>query len=378
MDANSYKVIIIFIILSTMIKYDYRYPEDLYKDIIENFNYDVKHVLKVYINVKSDDQEEIKKKLKNNNLELLTIDNIIYVNILMNIQYENENKWLLCKACCNPFFGTLPYSFLGGLDLLQSEELLNGIFLYLIYNNEIRKICNCCDNKAIYNCPECDNLDFCEECVKENMHEKINLTKYNEKEKIGELCDICGKKIPSYTNKKYYCMCEDCFQDNPHKNHKLVKINYNDNLLSDDELIIKLKKKIYIHYAYEILNKYYQYDKIKKWDIYEEDNRCCIFNNKNKTVKNRVNFFKIEKRTLDELKKIELEYGNYFDKLIRKFFVYEQSQYNFLYGDNVPLYCKESIANFYFDAIDLINKVKYERENKKQNDIMDNNEEIVL
>jgi predicted amidophosphoribosyltransferase len=63
------------------------------------------------------------------------------------------------------------------------------------------------------------------------------MKKIDQTEKSKELCDVCGKKVPTYSNNKYYYLCEQCFSDNPHKNHKLVKIKDNNNLMNDNEII---------------------------------------------------------------------------------------------------------------------------------------------
>lgn len=352
-----------------MIKYDFRHPEELYEDILEKFDCKVNKTLSVYINTNSDDQKKIKKWIDNNDLELLHVDNVIYINILMNVNYKNENKWLLSKACCNPFYGSIPFSFFGNLQYIENEVLTEHIFHYLINYNEINKICNSCNKIAKFNCPECDNVDFCEDCFRSNMHEKIHLNKLNDKDEIFELCDVCGKNMPSYGNKKYYCLCEECFNNNPHKNHKLVKIKEKDNFLTKKELIVILKKKIYMHFAFRILSTF---DKTNKWEPFEKDNICSIFNSNNKIVKENIKNVKISKKILDELKRIEKEFANHFDKVIRKFFVYKYEQFNFLYGNKMPFTSNNSIATFYFDAINMIKKI-----NTKDN-IVSNEDNIEL
>jgi hypothetical protein len=353
-------------------KYDFKHPEELYKEVIEHYGGKVNKMELWYVNINTDNQKKIKEILEDDE-KVYMINNLIYVNILMNIDYENENKWLLCRGCCNPFYGSFPH-LLFNVNI-NDDEIMASIFNYLVYYCEIRKVCNSCDNDAQYNCPDCDNMDFCEECMEVNKHEQINMKKIDQTEKSKELCDVCGKKVPTYSNNKYYYLCEQCFSDNPHKNHKLVKIKDNNNLMNDNEIIVSIKKKLYIHFALRILN---DTGKENKWNIFETNGICSIFNNENEEIKNEINKLKLSNSLLNELKNIEMEFSQKNDRIIRKYFVYEIDKFNFLYGSKIPFAGDKTIVDFYYSAIKIIKNTQKERDNKKNNTISDASDLIEL
>jgi hypothetical protein len=353
-------------------KYDFKHPEELYKEAIEYYGGKVNNMKLWYVNINTDDQNKLKEILEDND-QIYMLNNLIYVNILMNIDYGNENKWLLCKGCCNPFYGSFPY-LLFNINM-NNDEIIESIFNYLMYYCEIRKVCNSCDESAEYNCPDCDNMDFCEKCMEVNKHEQIHMEKIDDSEKNKELCDVCGKAVPTYSNNKYYYLCDKCFSDNPHKNHKLIKIKDNNNLINDNELIIVIKKKLYMHFASIIL---FDTDKKNKWDLFETNGVCLIFNNDNEEIKNRVKKLKINGGLITELKKIEMEFSQKFDCVIRKYFIYDFNKFNFLYGNRIPFTGSKTIIDFYYGVLKMINDVKNKKYNKQINSITDENDLIEL
>jgi hypothetical protein len=382
-----------------MVNYDWKHPEKFYFDVMEYFNCRINTTLTNYsCGFFNDNQNEIQ-----NYLEKKTEDSFsdIKINILMNIDYNNENKWLLTYGYCEWLPMLFPLFLFNENNDNENEndnnnnndyyhenyyynkfpsakeDILEKCKDYLFFNKNMRKICNSCNNNAVYNCEECDNLDFCEECEKTCKYEKLHMKKLNCSEKKN-LCDVCGKKQSDYSNNDYYYLCSDCFIDNPHKNHKLTKIKNKSNLYDDKEMISILKKNFYYHFAIQILKRCHF---INLWKNFEKNNVCQIFNCEYPIIVAYIELLKIKGKTLKELKNIEIEFSELFDKMIRKYFTSEFNQFDFFFRSSnniVTFYSDENCNKFCHDGIKLIKNKKKILPKKENVDINFDNDFIDL
>jgi hypothetical protein len=371
-----------------MVNYNWKHPEKLYFDVIEYFDGKINSFLTTYICAScKDDQNKIKQYLEEKNE--FSFSNI-HINILMNIEFQGENKWLLTSGYCESLEIFFPLALFikeqildndndneyeeydNQKDILESfdcinENVLEKIRDFLFWNKNSRKICNSCEKDAVYNCKECDNVDFCEECQQTSRYEKLHMKKLLDSEKKG-ICDVCGKKQPDYSNKNYYYLCADCFIDNPHRNHQLTKLEKKSNLFNDDEMIKILKKTLYYYFAVQILQRCNS-NKSQKWKILEKDNICQIFNCEHPVIVAYIELQKIKEDILEELKKIELEFSELFDKMIRKFFVYDIRQFDFIFrgANNIVVFGSDkNCVDFYNNSIIMIkNKITLKEINKE-------------
>jgi hypothetical protein len=368
-----------------MVNYDWRHPEKFYYDIIEYFDGKINSTLETYVcEYFKDNQNKIKKYIEDK--DEFAFSNI-YINSLINITYQGENKWLLTFGYCEylPIF--FPFALFykinnnndndddnynnNFVDKLESfdgvnEDILERCREYLFVNKNIRKICNSCNKDAVYNCKECDNVDFCEECYQTSKYEKLHMKKLNDNEKKG-LCDVCGKKEPVYSNNDYYCLCADCFVDNPHRNHQLTKIEKRSNLFDDNQITTILKKSLYYHFAVQILERC---NSSQKWINLEKDNICRIFNCENPIIMAYIELQKIKEKTLQELKEIELEFSELFDKMIRKYFVYDFRNFDFFFrnaNNAITFSSDENCVKFCHDGMKMVKSIKTKNVCKKEN-----------
>lgn len=366
-----------------MVNYDSRHPEKLYSDVVEYFNGKINSIFTNYTCLFfKDDQNKIKQYLENRDNYCLSY---IRANILMNIEFEGKNKWLVTIGYCETLHRLYPLTLLYDKKnhLYKSpecldEDILKKVLDFLLWNDNTRKVCNFCGDDAVYNCEKCDNVDLCEKCqqlcyTKKLTVENLIVKKLTDDQKEG-LCDICGKKEPDYLNdKKYFYLCTDCYANNTHKNHELQKIEKKSNLFNDEEVIMILKKTYYYYFATKILKKC---NKSEKWKPLEKNNMCQIFNCEHPTIVSLVKSQNIKDDTLKELKKIELEFSELFDKMVRKFFVYNIDDYDYIFraSHNIILFCSDEVCeNFYNNGTKMI-------DDKKNNPELDNdsNDDFIL
>jgi hypothetical protein len=392
-----------------MVQYDWKHPEKFYFDTIEYFGGKVNNHMLTYVNsYYADNQNKIKKYLEEIDTFNFDFAKCTYVNILANITFKNENKWILCTGCCEYFPIFFPSSLffnakkVNNLDdcvddvddaiydqsdneddhyestVNVKHEILEECLDDILFIDRVNKICNCCKKKAIYTCVLCDNADYCEECNKENKYEKIHLKKIeNDVKSNGGLCDVCGITIPVYTSDELYCLCNDCFIDNPHRNHELTKIEPKNHLMDTFQVQVALKKSLYYHFSILVLENFFSKNnkgdkKQQAWEMYKEtDGVCRIFNCKNNIVNEFIKTMKIKDSILKELKSIELEFQNIFDKMIRRYFVYEFRNFEYLFKsahDIVSFVSNNNAIKFYKDASAMI-KSFVSLNNKKEKKI---------
>lgn len=369
-----------------MVNYDWKHPEKFYCDVIEYFDGKVNSTLDIYTCVPlKDNQNKIKKYLEDKDESIYSG---ICINTLMNITYQGENKWLLSSGYCEYLPMFFPFAlfyknnnkfedenYLESFDGVN-EDILEECREYLFFNKNIRKVCNSCNKDAIYNCKECDNVDFCEECYQTSKYEKLHMKKLYANEKAG-LCDVCGKEESLYSNNDYYCLCEDCFVDNPHRNHQLTKLEKRSNLFNDDQIIAALKKSLYYHFAIQILERC---NISQKWINLEKDNICRIFNCENPIIMAYIELQGIKEKTLQELKEIELEFSELFDKMIRKYFIYDFRSFDFFFknANNVITFSSdENCIKFCHDGIKMVKSIKTKNIHKKENNDLKLNDDII-
>jgi hypothetical protein len=379
-----------------MVYYDWKHPEKFFFDVIEHFDGKINLTLETYTcEYFKDNQNKIKKYLEDKNE--FPFSNIC-INILMNIEFKEENKeenkWLLPSGYCEflPMFFPMALFYKTnnndenendyGDELFSfdgvNEDILEKCREYLFFNKNIRKICNSCSKDAVYNCKECDNVDFCEECHQTSKYEKLHMKKLNDNDNDKKgLCDICGKKEPIYSNNDYYCLCKDCFVDNPHRNHQLTKIEKKSNLFNDNQIIAILKKSLYYHFAVQILDRCYR---SHKWIKFEKNDICQIFNCENPIIIAYIELQKIKEKTLQELKEIELEFSELFDKMIRKYFVYEFRIFDFFFrsANNIIVFgSDENCVKFCHDGIKMVKSIKNKKVCKKENNDLKLDDDII-
>lgn len=360
-----------------MVNYNWKRPDLLYLDVIEYFDGKVNNILTTLIDgVHNDNQNQIKKYIENKVPSFLIFGPPTAMNMMMDVTFENKNYWLLCDGCIENSPMVIPSAYFYTNENSEEDlsynvclEILEECKTTLLHKNNMVKICNSCNENAMYTCKQCDNVDFCEECHLKNKYEKVHLKKLDPK-KITCLCDICGRHKPIYGNDDNYCLCQLCFENNPHRNHQLTKIEKVSNLLSDEEAIRALKKSLYYHYALQILQKF---GKNKSWDLFEQNGICCIFNNDNSDVKECINNMKpqIKNQILGELKEIELEFSVLCDKMIRKFYVLEFRFFNFFVknANYILLFSANANVNkFYKNGIKMIKLRQQKKEIKHEID----------
>ena len=378
-----------------MVQYDWKHPEKFYFDVIEYFGGKVNNYVLTYVNdYFADDQDKIKKHLEEIEDFQCDLYKCTYINILANITFNNENKWILCTGCCEYFPIFYPSSLFFSAKKINNEntnvddseddhyesfinvryeileKCINDLF-YVAHNN---KICNCCKEPATYTCKECDNADYCDECYNDHKYEKIHMKKIDKSYKSSKnqsktdhadgLCDVCGKCRPTYTSDKLYCLCDNCFTNNPHRNHQLTLIEKQTHLMDKDQVQNTLKKSFYYHFAIFVLKNLVFEDKKNNklqnlWLNYEgNDEVCRIFSCENpaviKFIKSKM---KIKPKVLQELRSIELEFQNIFDKIIRKYFVFDFRIFEYLIksAHDILLFCSdENAIKFYKSSLRFV------------------------
>ena len=343
--------------------------KDIFKKYADKSGIDISKTYFLYNGNKINDNQNLNEKMsevdkKRKIMKILVNDNETIIkekkieikeivcpkcneNILIKI---NEYKISLVKCKNNHEINNILLNEIENVEKIDLSKIICGVCMKIMsktFNNEFYR-CNFC---KINLCPLCKSKHNNKNNINNNNNNNHNIINYNDKNYI---CEMHNMNFIKYCE---YCkldICMLCFEEHKNKNHSII--NFED-IISNEEYIIKEKKKLeeYINNLNNNIN-----DKIKKLNKVK-DNLNIYYN----LYKNTIDKYILRKINYNLINNIK-EFNNYNNNIIIKDIneIINDNNINNQFNKIINIYDKMSIKINLNNTNDYNNKIihKFEKD----------------